>query len=78
MSVSDYGKWAYIQLSPVHPWDECGQHLFDGGGVEKPPDVVGDVPHVPRDLATAHTVGSRSVYENGDNIPDLELSPAEK
>ena len=78
MNASEHGKWAYIQLGPVHPWDECGQHFFDGGWVEKPPDVVGDVPHIPRYLATTYTVGSRGVYENGDNIPDFKLSPAEE
>ena len=46
--------------------------------MEKPPDVVGNVPHVPRYLATIHTVGSGSVHENGDNMPYFELSPAEE
>jgi hypothetical protein len=31
--------------------------------VEKPPDVVGDIPHIPRNLATTHMVGPEHAYE---------------
>lgn len=55
----------YIQLGPVHPWDKREQHFFDGGRVEKPPDVVGDVPHVPRYLAAMYMFGVSRVYEKG-------------
>ena len=33
--------------------------------MEKPPDVIGDKPHIPRYLATIHAVGPRHAYENG-------------
>ena len=46
--------------------------------MEKPPDVVGDVPHVPRDLATTYTVVSNGVCEGGGSVPDFKLSPGEE
>jgi len=33
--------------------------------VEKPPDVIGDIPHIPRYLAAIHTVEPRHAYEKG-------------